>query len=341
MSEEQLQEEVKESEVETPEAQTPEVKEEVVEAAAEPTIAEKIEEIAAESKEVVEDKPAEPEVPAYSPNYKFKVMDKEHEFDEFLRDVVTNEEREKQLREIYEKAYGLDVVKPKYQETREKYKELETKYGELDSGISNLDQMVKRGDLDGFFDSIKIPKETVYQWVANKVQYQQATPEEKQRIDSQQGAQRDAWSSSDQAQSYQQQLETQKVDFLQREMDLVMTQPDVQTFSAAYDAKAGKPGAFFEYAKERGETAFVTKGTNYTAKQAVDEAMGMLKPFIGLPVSQPTPQPTAIGQPAPPQQTQKPRVIPNVQGRGNSPVGSPKVKSIEEIRTRYREMAGE
>lgn len=333
----QSQEEVKDSEesVETPEAETPEV--ETPEQ--EETQEEKEPEEAPESEEPSEEEKVAEAQAAYEANLKFKVMDKEHEFDDFLRDVITNEDREKRLRELYEKAYGLDFVKPKYQEVRDKYKDLEKQHTQLNQGIESLDQMVQRGDFDGFFDSLKLPKEKIYQWVVDKVKYQQASPEEKQRIDSEQRAQREAWSSTDQAQSYQQQLEAQKVQFLQREMDLMFLQPDVKQVAAAYDAKVGKPNAFFDYVKERGETAWVTKGQEYTAKQAVEEAVAMVKPFLGQPGGQQTAQQPASGQSTPPQ-TQKPRVIPNVQGRGNSPIGTPKVKSLDDLKRLRQEIVG-
>ena len=39
--------------------------------------------------------------PAYAPNYKFKVKDKELEFDDFVRGAVTSKEHEAKLRDLY------------------------------------------------------------------------------------------------------------------------------------------------------------------------------------------------------------------------------------------------
>lgn len=337
MDQQELQEEVKDSEVE--ETTEEETQEEVVEAAEEPSLEEKINALSEneEAEKPAEEVAEEPEVaakeePVYTPNYKFKHHDNTYEFDESLKEVVTNEEREAKLRELYEKAYGLDAVKPKYQEVKTKFEELNKEYTDLNSGIQNLDAMVQRGDFDQFFDSIKIPKEKIYQWVVNQVNYQQASPEEKQRMDTQLETQRQAYLNEQAFQSTQQQLEAQKETFLKREMDLVMMQPEVKQFAEAYNAKAGQPDAFYKFALERGETAWVTRQQEYSAKQAVDEALGLLKPLMGdVGQSQPT-HPSATGQQAPPQSQQKPKVIPNVQGKATSPVSTPRIKSLDQLR---------
>src|SRR5688500_3044500 len=51
------------------------------------------------------------EVPQYTPNYKFKVMDEEKEFDDFLKGAIKTKEDEEKLRDIVTKAYGLDAHK--------------------------------------------------------------------------------------------------------------------------------------------------------------------------------------------------------------------------------------
>lgn len=346
MSEQESQEGLKDSEVVETTAETEVQQQEVVETPEvevqeDRTIEEKVSEIvakveeeSAKSEEVVE------EAPTYNANYKFKVRNEEREFDDFLKEVVTNEDREKQLRELYEKAYGLDIVKSSYDETFNKYKGLEEQHTKLNDGISSLDAMVKRGDYDGFFENLQIPKEKIYEWVTGKVKYQQATPEERQRLESQQNAQRQAWERGDQLSGLQQQLESQKVDFLQREMDLTMMQPEVKAFAAAYDAQVGKPDAFYSFAKERGETAFALQGKDLTAREAVEEAMGMLKPLVRLPENGQQTTQVQSGQQAPPQQTQKPKVIPNVQSKGNSPVAAAKVRSLEDLKSLYEEKYG-
>lgn len=51
------------------------------------------------------------ETPAFSPNFKLKVMEQEREIPELLRPLIKDAESEKAVRELVEKAYGLEYVK--------------------------------------------------------------------------------------------------------------------------------------------------------------------------------------------------------------------------------------
>lgn len=50
-------------------------------------------------------------IPAYVPNFKYTVGGKEKEVDEMFRSLITDAEKEKKIREVFERADGLDLVK--------------------------------------------------------------------------------------------------------------------------------------------------------------------------------------------------------------------------------------
>jgi hypothetical protein len=54
---------------------------------------------------------AEGQVSDYKPNTKYKVQDQEYQFHDSLKELV-NEETEPILRELHEKAKGLEIIKP-------------------------------------------------------------------------------------------------------------------------------------------------------------------------------------------------------------------------------------
>ena len=64
-------------------------------------------------------------------------MDKEHEVPEFLRGVVKDAATEKQVRELVEKAIGLDYVKPKLEQTRQ---QLNTVGGQFQGVMGQIDE---------------------------------------------------------------------------------------------------------------------------------------------------------------------------------------------------------
>ena len=66
-----------------------------------------------------EETDADPDAePPFKPNTKYKVMDKEYEIPKELQAVMKDAASERMVRELYEKAGGLDVVKTKLNDTR-------------------------------------------------------------------------------------------------------------------------------------------------------------------------------------------------------------------------------
>src|SRR5688572_23823320 len=47
----------------------------------------------------------------YTPNFKFKVLDKEHEIEERFRKLIKDADSEKMIRELHEKSFGIEAIK--------------------------------------------------------------------------------------------------------------------------------------------------------------------------------------------------------------------------------------
>ena len=63
----------------------------------------------------------------------FEEYDYNHEHSD-TKDIET----EKKARELYEKAYGLDIVKPRFNEVREKFKALNETHTSIMGSIQDL-----------------------------------------------------------------------------------------------------------------------------------------------------------------------------------------------------------
>lgn len=283
-----------------------------------------------------------PETPApYTPNYKFKVIDKEHEFDQFLHGAIKDVETEKKVRELYEKAYGLDIVKPKFQETREKLKGISSELQEYQTAVQNLREHYTRGDLDSFFAQMNIPQEKILQWVLDKAQYSELPPEQKRILDEKKNAEQRAYSLEKEKGQYEQQMMQQAVEAKSYQLQVELERPDIASFAATFEAKVGKPGAFREEVIKWGEAAWnASQGkVNLTPGQAVQEVLAHYKHFLQTAPEQPAPvvQPQAVPTPT---VEPKPKTLPNVNGRATSPMKS-KPKSLDELRQKYKEMSGQ
>jgi hypothetical protein len=266
----------------------------------------------------------------YTPNYKFKVLDKELEIDEWLRPVIKSQDMEKKVKELYEKAYGLDSIKPKHQAIKEELEATKSKAAETDQALNILGKYLSDNDFDSFFEGLNIPKDKILGYALELVKREQMSPEQKAQ-----------WQASKQAkeaaryyevenarlQQSQQQFAVQQRTF---ELDMALSQPEAKVVADTYNAGMGSPEAFKDYCIQIGQ-AYAARGQDIPANLAVNEAIKHLKainPSLGV-------VPNA-GAAQVVQASQKP-VIPNIQGRGTSAV-KPAVKSLEDLKKRAKEL---
>jgi hypothetical protein len=279
-------------------------------------------------------KSAEPVVPAYTPNHKFKVLDKERDFDDWAKAGIKDADTEKKVRELYEKAYGLDFVKQERQTIRSELDATRQKVQEQDKAIETLGSYAKSKDWDSFFEALSIPKNDILSYALALVQREQMPPEQKAQWEASRQAQQQAkyyQEQNQQLQSSQQQFMVQQREW---ELNQEISKQDYSGVVQAYNAGMGNPGAFRDYVVKIG-VAYDAQGQDISVGQAVAEAVKHLRavnPSLGMPQ-----QTQAVSQVVAP--SNKP-VIPNIQGRGTSAVKST-VRSLDDIRAKAKELASQ
>lgn len=280
------------------------------------------------------------EAPSYTPNFKFKAADKEHEFDEFLRGAVKNAEHEKKIRELYERSYGLDHVKGERDKFRNEFKSVNEQYGALNKGLDALNVMLKNKDYHGFYQAMGIPEQDVLQYALSRVKYKEMPPEQRQQLDQQyESQQRLAYleqANQELIASYQQQTVQQRT----QELDGYLGRPEISQVASSFDARMGQPGAFRDEVIRRGQYyASLPDGKDVPVEQAVREIMAL----VGNVSPQATPaeaQQQVNGMQAEHEQTQQTKpVIPNIKGRGTSPARKV-IKSIDDVRNLSKSFQG-
>ena len=291
--------------------------------------------------------------PAFAPNFKFKVMDQEHEIPEKFRELIKDATTEKEVREIFEKAYGLDHQKPKYEQLKTKHTEVERNFNDVLGAVQDLrsvyQQAVNTGNLlllDDFFDRLKIPDQVILQYALAKVQYGELDPEARKAYDQQVFAQKRLLDLEKQNQGYSQQAMSAATHAKGALLDSCLARPDIQAIAQAFESAPGrKPGDFRKSVCEHGEYVwFKTNGQmDLSPEEAIQQVMqrfGVIVPPPGGQQAIPNtaanplsaaPQPgtaaantTAASRPAAP-------VIPNVVSRAASPM-KPKPRSIADLR---------
>lgn len=287
------------------------------------------------------EKAAAPQAPAFSPNFKFKAAGKEHEIPEFLRGVVKDEQSQKFVSELFEKAYGLPALKERFMETRQQMQELSQTHQYVMGNIQEAQAAYRKGDLDSVFDIFKIAPEKVLQWAVEKVQYSQLPPEQRQLMDARKEAEKRAMLLEKQQSSAMQEQYQSQTEYLSQMLELVLERPDYSSVAEAYDGRKGQPGAFRELVIRMGESEFALTGKSISPLEAAKRAVELLGEM--QPGGTQAPAMQAPAQ-APATPAAKPKtVLPNLANAGAKPNAAPaksKIRSLDDLKRKHQELLG-
>lgn len=279
--------------------------------------------------------PATPDLEAWKPNFKYKVMDKEMEYDDFIKPVLTKE-NEAKVRELYEKAMGLDFAKPKHVELQKKVQEhyapLEKKYNDFTQTISVLDKMVAKDDYDNFFKELNIPEQKIMEWAVKKAQLMQLTPEQQAQYNNEVSGRQRLYKLEQENLAFQNQFQGLELQTREYQLSNELLKPEVASVVQAFEAVQGA-GSFRNEVIKRGQYYAHVQGKDIPVEQAVSEVLGILGKAYITPNNASA---VSTSQPASQTPQNKPAVIPNVQSQGTSPVKKA-VKSLDDLKKLSRE----
>lgn len=270
----------------------------------------------------------------WKPNFKFKVKDKELEFDDAFKGVIKSKDLEERLRDLHLKAHGIDEVKTSRDTFKKQAEEWQGKFSTVEKSLSTLGSFVQRRDYTSFFDALKIPKQDIINYAIQELKYQELTPEQRSVVDQQRQQQLDLYQAQAQTQTYQQQLADLAVKQANFEIDQAIAAPDVASVAQAFDARAGKQGAFREEIVKRGQFYENVHKVSPPASQLAAELLNLIgvqapaQQGQGAPSQGTTSQQAQVVQ----NQSQKP-TIPAFQGGSSTKTATKKVPtSVEDLR---------
>lgn len=214
--------------------------------------------------------------PAYAPNFKFKVKDKELEFDDFVKPIIKTKDVEQKLKDLYEKAHGLDEVKTARETFKTQAEEWKGKFNQVEQSLQTLGTYVKKGDFRTFFQALNIPKDKIIQYAIEELKYQELPPEQRAALD----AQREREVAFEQVGSQNQMLQQQMSQLVQQqatfELNQELAKPDVVSAIAAYDTRLGQAGAFKAEVIRRGQYYEAVHKISPPASQLVQEILSLI-----------------------------------------------------------------
>ncbi len=285
------------------------------------------------------DEKVTPAGPAYVPDYKLRVYEQDAVLeDPFLKALIKDADSEKKVKEIAQKYMGFDTIKEKHEKAKGEHQTYQQQTQPILNVYNEYSKFAKAGDLDSIFQLLKIPEQAIFQYAVAKAEEAQLDPTQRYQIQQQRQIARDKMQLDEQNQSLQSQMSTQLSQHRNQELNWVMARPEVHSVAQVYDAKVG-PGSFRQLVIDKGLAHHAaTRGQeDLSAEQAAMEVLKYIGAFV-TPTSSGMPQPGQAPNVALIQQNGAPPIIPNVSGRGTSPV-SKKILSLNGLRKKAEELS--
>ncbi len=276
--------------------------------------------------------------PAFTPNYKLKIYDEEKELDDpFLKALIKDAESEKKVKEIAQKFLGFDTVKARHEKTRGEFTEYQQQTKPIVDYYNTATKHLQKGDLDSFFEQLQIPKDAIYRYAIQKAEESQLDPQAKANLDYQRNIARQKEYLESENQTLQSKQQLQVAEFRAQELGWMLSRPDVHSVAQSFDQRVGRPGAFRQAVIDKGLAHHAaTQGReDLSVEQATTEVMKLLGAVVG-PTGQVATQGSAPAQQLI-QQNGQPPIIPNVTGKGSSPVKK-QVRSIADLKKKAEEL---
>ena len=260
--------------------------------------------------EVAPEPETEEPVDDFVPNHKFKVMDEEHEFDDFMKPVV-NRDNQERIRELYEKANGLDHVKTKYASLKEQYGQTEQKYNQQSESLGYMGSLINEKNYDTLFNELKISDEDIMAHALKKIEYQNLPEEERQMHENAAANDQRVQNLEYENNIYKKQIYDNRTHDRVTELDRHLASDEVKSVMEEFDGRVGTPGAFRNEVIQRGKMAFMAEKQDISVQEAVGQVIGLYGNRPSPVEAAQTPSQTVVNRQRP--------VIPNVRSGGHSP----------------------
>lgn len=248
-------------------------------------------------------------VKAFEANYKFKFMGKDQEIPDKYRGLITDAESEKEVRELHEKAMGLDALRPRFQEQT-------TQLNGLNKGLKVLDQHLANKDYGKFFQAFGLTDQQIFDYTKGRLEYHQLPPDQKQQMDAEQKLREDYANLQANNASLQEQQSTLRAQQMDTELRGVMSHPSI---APVVERHPGGQQGFYRDVAQHAWFHQQSTGKEFTPEQAVLSYVQQ-RGLSASPVMQATSQ-AAETAPTQPGGQAAPRAptLPTIPSQGTSP----------------------
>lgn len=283
--------------------------------------------------------PAAQAQPQWQPNFKIKAFKKEYEIPEMYRGLVKDADTEKQLRDIFTKYHSFDDTRAMYDHVRKERDEYMGKFQPIENQLGKAAQIyseaVKTGNfhkMDQVLEILGLQPDHVMQYAIEKAKLEAMDPAQRDLVQGKIQAERQAQTYQEQQQQFQAQMQQQQIMLKQQEFSLTMAQPQVSQLAESFQNKFGMD--FADEVVAAGEYAFAVEGKNISVAEAVQRVAKRFNLEVGQSSGNaPAAQATPAAQGTQTQARVPVKPLPNIKANnGSSPVGKPKVSSLDDLK---------
>lgn len=287
----------------------------------------------------------EPPTPAaaYSPNFKYKVLKEEKELPDWAKPFITTPEMEKNFRDAFERADGLEPIKQHRDVLVQENTAMRQEWAPIVQDAQRIVSHLQKGDFQTFKEELKIDDDVILK-DAMRILKLRENPQQKAFEENQRRLTRENEQLRGQVSGISEESRNLAVQQRTYELNTALASSEVSQAVSAYESAVGKPGEFRNFCIQLGQS-YMAQGIDAPAEKVVQEALARItwggqKPATPSAVI-PGNGATATADMAPVGETTtpaaKPPVLPNLKGRGTSP--AKKVfKSTDELRKHARSL---
>lgn len=276
----------------------------------------------------------------FTPNFKYKVLKEEKELPEWARPFVTSADLEKQFKDTFERADGIESVKQHRDSLLEQNSAMQEEWGPVVQNTQTALGHLQKGDLDSFFEVVGIPEVQVLKYALHRLQLRD-NPAALQQHEQQRQLQLENQRLQQELQHTSGGYQNLAVQTREIQLDTHLGRPEILSAVQSFDARVGKAGAFRAEVIRRGQ-AYAAQGVDAPVNQLTEEILSL----IGWQGQNPPPASGQNGQGAaapvvgaePPATGGKPPVLPHLRGRGTSSPVKKAPRSTDELRQLGRQL---
>jgi len=275
--------------------------------------------------------------PPFTPNLNLKVYDKEYEIPERFRALIKDKESEKEVREVFEKAYGIDFVKSNRDSLRSENAQLKSWREQAEGTFQHLGNLAADGRpeaLTTLFSNLGLTRDKILRYALNIAE---KTPEQLAAFDAQM-AQNAALTERERTLAAMgAQNEELSVRIREIELGQYLSRPELAPIVQSFNAGKDNPDAFQSFVVMIGQAHYAKTGEDLPVETAVQQAISYLGAQATQPPAVSTPQAHAAGNPhnVVPKPTKE--TLPNISGSSKTPVKS-QIKNFEDLKRATAEL---